>query len=83
MAQESANLGITGWRKSRASIKKLKREMRRIQNTKKSTSKKAEKVARDKLILELYRDYIQTLGNIIQQKQLKNQTRHEKRCKVA
>ncbi len=66
MAQESANLGITGWRKSRASIKKLKREMRRIQNTKKSTSKKAEKVARDKLILELYRDYIQTLGNIIQ-----------------
>ena len=48
IAQECVENGIAGWRKSRANIKKVKQQLRRIQNMRRSTSKNEAKKCRER-----------------------------------
>lgn len=59
VAKECATTGVLGWRKSKSNIDQLRKAFYGVQNMKRSTSKKADIIAkRDELIKEAYRNYI-------------------------
>jgi hypothetical protein len=59
----SSKTGVSGWRQSKHNVRKIKRLLRRIQRTKRSTSRNPEKKQeRAILIIQYYQAYLELVG---------------------